>query len=147
MGRKRKQRLLLFLTATDGPTVATVFGGQHEVTEFGIVVAVRPAEVVPALDLHELLRRFLSALGEREQSGPVLPELIASVGDAVQPAIRRIQGQGHGVADAGRVAGTERRALVDPARREAPNSGSGGQLGTRVLAHGPGLAVVRLAAV
>src|SRR2546430_3233685 len=47
MPRKRDQRLLLVLAASDRLAVAPILGREHQVTWLGVVVAIRPAVVVP----------------------------------------------------------------------------------------------------
>src|SRR5881409_917294 len=78
MPRKRDQRLLLVLAASDRLAVAPILGAEHQVTQLGVVVAIRPAVVVPLRELEELFRRLFRALLQREQLGPVLAQLIAA---------------------------------------------------------------------
>src|SRR5260370_27893137 len=63
----------------DGFAVAAVFGGKHELLLAQIEVAVRPAIVGAALELHELLRRLIGALLRRVEARPVFPQLIAAM--------------------------------------------------------------------
>src|SRR5881628_361781 len=86
MPRKRDQRLLLVLAASDRLAVAPILGREHQVTQLGVVVAIRPAVVVPLRELEELFRRLFRALLQREQLGPVLAQLIAAVLGRVQLA-------------------------------------------------------------
>src|SRR5437667_162706 len=86
MPRKRDQRLLLVLAASDRLAVAPILGREHQVTQLGVVVAIRPAVVVPLRKLEELFRGLFRALLQREQLGPVLAQLIAAVLGRVQLA-------------------------------------------------------------
>src|SRR5437016_658359 len=61
-------------------------GREHQVTQLGVVVAIRPAVVVPLRKLEELFRGLFRALLQREQLGPVLAQLIAAVLGRVQLA-------------------------------------------------------------
>src|SRR5436190_5265875 len=142
-----EQRRLLVSAAPDLLAVAAVLGCQHQVAELRIVEAVGPAEVVLLLDLYHLLRGLLGALLEREQLGPVLPQLIAPVLHGVQHAGRGIEREGDGIADTGHVADPVGLLLPRPRCVEAPHAGTRGQLLTRVLAGRFELTVGELAAV
>src|SRR3989442_98713 len=146
MRGKRAQRLLLLLAASDRLAVAAIFGREHQVTQLGVVVAVRPAVVVPCRELDELLRGFFRTLRQREQLGPVLTQLIATVLRRVQLARRR-DGEPHGVADARSEAGAARLRLIEPGRVEPPHAGPVRELGAGVLPRRLARAILHLTGV
>ena len=69
--RVRRDIPLLAGAAPFGSCVAAILRCEHLPSELRIVVAVRPAEIVTALDAEELLRRRLGALHGIEERRPV----------------------------------------------------------------------------
>jgi hypothetical protein len=112
-----------------------------------VVVAVRPPEVAPLRDAHQLLGRQLGALLGGEALRPVLEELVAPVLRGVHRAVARVEGEAHRVADARRVPPRRPELLPRPVGGEAPDAGARRELGARVGAGRPGLPVGLLARV
>src|SRR5690349_16654702 len=78
---KGQQRILGSAAPADLLTVASVFRGEHLLLVLVAVVAVGPAEVVPAFDLNQL---FSGVVGVHLRAeAPVVPQLIPAMHSGV----------------------------------------------------------------
>src|ERR1700680_4097812 len=79
MRRKGRDRGSFFGTKPGRlSAVAAVLGSEDELLLAQVEVAIRPAVVGAALQLHQLLRRLLGALLRRVEARPVLSQLVAA---------------------------------------------------------------------
>ena len=85
-GEHRDRRSLVGARPDRVPAVAAVLRGEDELLLGQAVVAVRPAIVGTALELHQLLGRLVGTLLRRVELRPVLLELVATVLGRKDPA-------------------------------------------------------------
>jgi hypothetical protein len=126
--------------------VAAVLGRLHALAGGAVEVAVRPAIVRALFDDHQFLGRQLAARLGGVQLRPAVRQLVTSVLDGVQLAVR-VERLAARVAQAGDMALRGREALAGLVRVVLPQSGTCLELTAGVAPRRGGLASPRLAGV
>src|SRR5262245_29574522 len=129
--KRRNGSALVGATSDRLSPVAAILRSEDQLLLGQLEVAIRPAVVGVALQLHQLLRRLVGALLRRIESRPVLAQLVATVHGGKYPA-RRVEGEPFPVAQTGDEALGRREPLAGPVCVVAPGAGAGLELGARL---------------
>src|SRR6185312_3096879 len=128
-------RLLLLRALFRLLAVAAVLRRQHQVMRLERVVAVRPAEVVALVDLHQLFSWILGAvLGVERPIAVRTAKLVAAVLRRPELAVERTDRDPHRVPYAAREVQRVGVRLAELARIPLPDAGAGVQLRAWILA-------------